>query len=114
MNEPWANARNAGSALEASNAAVLAFEPVLLESRPDWVLVPGDAGGVLSPKDLILHLIGDPYFREEQWREVVRRIATRESDELKLSGAMIAALPLPDTMRRQMDFAYKPGSDDGA
>jgi 3-isopropylmalate/(R)-2-methylmalate dehydratase large subunit len=33
------------------------------------VEVFGDARGVLSPKDLILHLIGDPYFREEQWRE---------------------------------------------
>ena len=22
----------------------------------------------LSPKDLILHIIGDPYFREEHWR----------------------------------------------
>ena len=33
------------------------------------VVVEGDAKGVLSPKDLILHLIGDPYFREEQWRE---------------------------------------------
>lgn len=32
------------------------------------VLVTGDARGVLSPKDLILHIIGDPYFREEQWR----------------------------------------------
>jgi 3-isopropylmalate/(R)-2-methylmalate dehydratase large subunit len=32
------------------------------------VVVEGDAGGVVSPKDLILHLIGDPYFREEQWR----------------------------------------------
>ncbi|MCC7380641.1 MAG: hypothetical protein IT384_02355 [Deltaproteobacteria bacterium] len=31
--------------------------------------VRGEAGKVLSPKDLILHLIGDPYFREEQWRE---------------------------------------------
>lgn len=31
--------------------------------------VRGEAGGVLSPKDLILHLIGDPYFREEKWRE---------------------------------------------
>jgi 3-isopropylmalate/(R)-2-methylmalate dehydratase large subunit len=30
--------------------------------------VTGSARGVLSPKDLILHLIGDPYFREEQWR----------------------------------------------
>ncbi len=33
------------------------------------VIVKGSARGVLSPKDLILHLIGDPYFREEQWRE---------------------------------------------
>ncbi|MCX4243167.1 aconitase family protein [Paraliomyxa miuraensis] len=33
------------------------------------VIVEGDAKGVLTPKDLILHLIGDPYFREEQWRE---------------------------------------------
>jgi 3-isopropylmalate/(R)-2-methylmalate dehydratase large subunit len=33
------------------------------------VWVEGDGKGLLSPKDLILHLIGDPYFREEQWRE---------------------------------------------
>jgi 3-isopropylmalate/(R)-2-methylmalate dehydratase large subunit len=32
------------------------------------VEVSGEAKGVLSPKDLILHLIGDPYFREEHWR----------------------------------------------
>ena len=32
------------------------------------VVVTGDAQGLLSPKDLILHIIGDPYFREEQWR----------------------------------------------
>jgi 3-isopropylmalate/(R)-2-methylmalate dehydratase large subunit len=32
------------------------------------VLVSGDAGGIISPKDLVLHLIGDPYFREEHWR----------------------------------------------
>lgn len=32
------------------------------------VEVSGDSHGVLSPKDLILHLIGDPYFREEHWR----------------------------------------------
>lgn len=28
----------------------------------------GTAKGVLSPKDVILHIIGDPYFREEHWR----------------------------------------------
>lgn len=33
------------------------------------VEITGVARGGLSPKDLILHLIGDPYFREEQWRE---------------------------------------------
>ena len=32
------------------------------------VVIQGDAKGVLSPKDLILHIIGDPYFREEHWR----------------------------------------------
>lgn len=32
------------------------------------VEVHGAATGGLSPKDLILHLIGDPYFREEHWR----------------------------------------------
>ncbi len=33
------------------------------------VEITGSAEGVLSPKDVILHLIGDPYFREEHWRE---------------------------------------------
>lgn len=32
------------------------------------VRVRGDARGVVTPKDLVLHLIGDPYFREERWR----------------------------------------------
>lgn len=32
------------------------------------VEVTGSPDGVLSPKDLILHLIGDAYFREEHWR----------------------------------------------
>lgn len=32
------------------------------------IWVTGDARGVVSPKDLILHIIGDPYFREEHWR----------------------------------------------
>jgi 3-isopropylmalate/(R)-2-methylmalate dehydratase large subunit len=32
------------------------------------VVVKGKSNGVLSPKDLILHIIGDAYFREEHWR----------------------------------------------
>ncbi|MBT3218625.1 MAG: hypothetical protein HN348_05990 [Proteobacteria bacterium] len=31
--------------------------------------IKGNAQGVLSAKDLILHIIGDPFFREEHWRE---------------------------------------------
>jgi len=33
------------------------------------VMVEGNAEGRVTPKDLILHLIGDPYFRNEEWRE---------------------------------------------
>jgi 3-isopropylmalate/(R)-2-methylmalate dehydratase large subunit len=33
------------------------------------VEITGDDQGIISPKDLILHLIGMPYFREEHWRE---------------------------------------------
>lgn len=32
------------------------------------VEITGDAQGIVSPKDLILHLIGMPFFREEHWR----------------------------------------------
>lgn len=32
------------------------------------VIITGDARGMVTPKDLVLHLIGDPYFREEHWR----------------------------------------------
>ena len=32
------------------------------------VVLKGKPEGGLSPKDLILHIIGDPYFREEHWR----------------------------------------------
>ena len=31
------------------------------------VLIEGDAAGLVF-KDVILHLIGDPYFKEEHWR----------------------------------------------
>jgi len=33
------------------------------------VVIEGEPDGVLSPKDVVLHLIGDPWFREERWRE---------------------------------------------
>ncbi len=33
------------------------------------VEITGKGSDILSPKDLILHLIGMPYFRDEKWRE---------------------------------------------
>lgn len=33
------------------------------------VNLTGQPHEALSPKDVILHIIGDPYFREEQWRD---------------------------------------------
>jgi 3-isopropylmalate/(R)-2-methylmalate dehydratase large subunit len=44
--------------------------------------VVGAPRGVLSPKDLILHLIGDPWFREEHWRE-----SPTDTCVLELGGA---------------------------
>jgi 3-isopropylmalate/(R)-2-methylmalate dehydratase large subunit len=32
------------------------------------IVITGEPKGVVTPKDLILHIIGDPYFREEHWR----------------------------------------------
>ena len=32
------------------------------------ILIEGQTHNILSPKDLILHIIGMPYFREEHWR----------------------------------------------
>jgi 3-isopropylmalate/(R)-2-methylmalate dehydratase large subunit len=46
------------------------------------VEVVGDAARRLSPKDLILHLIGDPWFREEHWRE-----SPTDTCVLELGGA---------------------------
>lgn len=45
------------------------------------VEVEGEPSGFLSPKDLILHVIGDPYFREERWRE-----APTDTCVLELAG----------------------------
>ena len=33
------------------------------------VLLHGEPGEVVSPKDVVLHLIGEPWFREERWRQ---------------------------------------------
>jgi 3-isopropylmalate/(R)-2-methylmalate dehydratase large subunit len=48
--------------------------------------VKGQASGGLSPKDLILHIIGDPYFREEQWRESPTDTCTIEIGGPGLAG----------------------------
>jgi len=68
---PTAGVLNAFAFGVGSSAMAFAFRTGLVPvtvPKTVRVNVHGDAGGVLSPKDLILHLIGDPYFRDEKWR----------------------------------------------
>jgi len=68
---PTAGVLNCFSFGVGSTAMAFAFRTGLIPvtvPKVVRILVNGAPKGVLSPKDLILHLIGDPYFREEQWR----------------------------------------------
>lgn len=68
---PTAGVLNCFSFGVGSTAMAFAFRTGLIPVTVPKVVriwVRGTPRGVLSPKDLILHLIGDPYFREEQWR----------------------------------------------
>ncbi len=68
---PTAGVLNCFSFGVGSTAMAFAFRTGLIPvtvPKVVRILVRGTPKGVLSPKDLILHLIGDPYFREEQWR----------------------------------------------
>jgi 3-isopropylmalate/(R)-2-methylmalate dehydratase large subunit len=68
---PTAGVLNAFAFGVGSTAMAFAFRTGLIPvtvPKVVRVVVTGRARGVLSPKDLILHLIGDPYFREEHWR----------------------------------------------
>lgn len=68
---PTAGVLNAMAFGVGSTAMAFAFRTGLIPvtvPKVVRILVKGDAKGVLSPKDLILHIIGDPYFREEHWR----------------------------------------------
>ena len=68
---PTAGVLNAFAFGVGSTAMAFAFRTGLIPvtvPKVVRVLVKGTATGGLSPKDLILHLIGDPYFREEHWR----------------------------------------------
>lgn len=69
---PTAGVLNAFAFGVGSTAMAFALRTGLIPvSVPKVVRVEihGRATGSLSPKDLILHLIGDPYFRDEHWRE---------------------------------------------
>ena len=69
---PTAGVMNAFAFGVGSTAMAFALKTGLMPVTVPKVVrvnVEGAANGVLSPKDLILHLIGDPYFREEHWRE---------------------------------------------
>lgn len=68
---PTAGVMNAMAFGVGSTAMAFALRTGLIPVTVPKVVrveVTGDAQGILSPKDLILHLIGDPYFREEHWR----------------------------------------------
>lgn len=69
---PTAGVMNAFAFGVGSTAMAFALRTGLIPVTVPKVVrieVHGSARGILSPKDLILHIIGDPYFREEQWRE---------------------------------------------
>lgn len=69
---PTAGVLNAFAFGVGSTAMAFALRTGLIPATVPKVVrveIHGEATGGLSPKDLILHLIGDPYFREEQWRE---------------------------------------------
>ena len=68
---PTAGVLNAFAFGVGSTAMAFALRTGLIPVTVPKVIrveISGEAKGVLSAKDVILHLIGDPYFREEQWR----------------------------------------------
>ena len=68
---PTAGVMNAFAFGVGSTAMAFALRTGLIPVTVPKVVrveVDGTAEGVLSAKDLILHLIGMPYFREEHWR----------------------------------------------
>jgi 3-isopropylmalate/(R)-2-methylmalate dehydratase large subunit len=68
---PTAGVLNAFAFGVGSTAMAFAFRTGLIPvtvPKVVRVVVDGEPRGVLSPKDLILHIIGDPYFRDENWR----------------------------------------------
>ncbi|TNE91048.1 MAG: hypothetical protein EP330_06245 [Deltaproteobacteria bacterium] len=69
---PTAGVMNAFAFGVGSTAMAFALRTGLIPVTVPKVVrveVTGKPSGGLTPKDLILHLIGDPYFREEHWRE---------------------------------------------
>jgi 3-isopropylmalate/(R)-2-methylmalate dehydratase large subunit len=69
---PTAGVMNAFAFGVGSTAMAFALRTGLMPVTVPKVVrieVTGEAKGGLSAKDLILHLIGDDYFREEHWRE---------------------------------------------
>ncbi len=68
---PTAGVLNAFAFGVGSTAMAFAFRTGLIPvtvPKVVRILITGSAEGGLSPKDVILHVIGDPYFREEHWR----------------------------------------------
>jgi 3-isopropylmalate/(R)-2-methylmalate dehydratase large subunit len=69
---PTAGVLNAFAFGVGSTAMAFAFRTGLIPvtvPKTVRIVVTGKPEGGVSPKDLILHIIGDPYFREEHWRK---------------------------------------------
>ena len=68
---PTAGVMNAFAFGVGSTAMAFALRTGLMPVTVPKVVrieVTGDARGIVTPKDLVLHLLGDPYFRDEHWR----------------------------------------------
>src|SRR5688572_9271047 len=97
----------AGSGTHAVQTArvMQAFEPVLLDERPDWVVVPGDVNSTLGCALVTVKLKGDlgarlahleAGLRSHDWRmpEEVNRVLTDRCSDLLLTPSTDAAANL--------------------
>jgi 3-isopropylmalate/(R)-2-methylmalate dehydratase large subunit len=85
---PTAGVMNAFAFGVGSTAMAFAMRTGLIPVTVPKVVrieIEGVAHNGLSPKDVILHLIGDPYFREEHWRT-----APTDTCVIEVGGAALA------------------------
>ncbi|MFO0723176.1 MAG: aconitase family protein [Myxococcota bacterium] len=98
---PTAGVLNAFAFGVGSTAMAFAFRTGLIPvtvPKTVRIEVTGKGRPGLSPKDLILHIIGDPYFREEQWRASPTDTCTIEIGGPGLAGFSVDELSVLTNM----------------